>query len=937
MRFSRPFLALVTFLAAGLSGAGLQAAQTNQLVRVPQDAKTLDAAISRVADGGVIEMAAGTYPSPPSGFRISNLRKGFTVRAAAGATVAIDGGGSRSLLRFVNSDRGRGKRVTFQRIVFQNGYSADLNESGGVTLDKAEALFQSSSFLNNRAAATQTGGGAVKVLPGASATFVNCSFRGNSSPLRGGALVVRSSDVTIQGGDFTGNRTNLPGHDPGSFGGGIMVLDGTLSVTGTRFEGNEAGWIGGAIYAIGSWDHGSNVQVSRSTFVNNRAVADPCCVNPVPTSGGAIHAEDLTTLRVQGSLFVQNRADFGGGVDSYRADVELDGSVFQRNEANVGGAVSSLSVDFADSSTDNGAANRRPARLVVDRSLLQGGGAAPTSGGCILASGDTARAYGGGSVAPAGTLADNRSRVEIRNSVFSDCDAVDGTNGGFGGALAGNLIDLDLQDSMFLDSDARGPGAGGGALALKQDSTARIVRATFARDTAEKWGGAVFLSGSTVQMDGCRFYGNDVVPGFFEALGDSRGAALYSIPRVDPAHPSNVGGVVANSSFADSQGIPVWDVDPQTGPVNQMRYDGNRFEPTSFGDLVYVSTRFAPGGASVATLNALKSAAPNTQVFSLSEGALVAVPAPDGVGAAPAAPAASLLAYAWTGGSAALGSQGLGQRAGLLEVPPGSYTLAVDQAPAATVQATGACTAGSTLCLAGNRFRAEVTWKNGSVSAPARAVSISGDTGYFWFVDPANVELVVKVLDGRGINGSFWVFYGGLTNLAYTLTITDTATGAVKVYTNPAGKFASAGDTGAFPAPAGKVAAAPVSVAAAEAEPEIAGKAACDPSGLCLNGSRFQVEITWKDASGRSSAGHPVPLSGDTGYFWFTSPDNVEVVVKVLDARGLNGHFWVFYGALSNLGYTLTVTDTQTGMKKTYTNPPGRFASQGDTEALPGN
>jgi hypothetical protein len=299
-----------------------------------------------------------------------------------------------------------------------------------------------------------------------------------------------------------------------------------------------------------------------------------------------------------------------------------------------------------------------------------------------VAAGDDSRAYGGNGVTPAGTLDENRARVEIHNTVLSDCDVTD-PKGGFGGALSGNLVDLDLEDSMILDSDARGPGAGGGALALKQDSRAFIVRATFARDTAEKWGGALFLSGSALQMNGCRFYADDVVPGVFEGLGDSRGGALYSIPRLDPARPTNVGGVVANSSFADSPGIPVWDVEPQTGPANQMRYDANRFEPTPFGS-VYVSTRLAPRGASVATLNALKSAAPNSQVFSLSEGALVEVPSPNGVGAGAPAPGASILAYAWSGGWATIGPQELTQKAGLLEGPSGSYTLTVDGSPAAS-------------------------------------------------------------------------------------------------------------------------------------------------------------------------------------------------------------------------------------------------------------
>jgi len=57
-------------------------------------------------------------------------------------------------------------------------------------------------------------------------------------------------------------------------------------------------------------------------------------------------------------------------------------------------------------------------------------------------------------------------------------------------------------------------------------------------------------------------------------------------------------------------------------------------------------------------------------------------------------------------------------------------------------------------------------------------------------------------------------------------------------------------------------------------------------------------------------------------------------VIKVLDARAVNGRFWVFYGALSNVGYTITVTDTETGDAKTYRNELGSFGSVGDTAAF---
>jgi predicted outer membrane repeat protein len=705
MRVARtPPCVLVCFLSALVAGAAASEARvakpSNLLIRVPKDAKTLDAAIGRVGDGGVIEMAKGTYPSPPTGFSINNTRKGFTIRAAAGATVAIDGGGTRNLVRFVNSDRARGKKVIFQQITFQNGYSARLGESGGVTLSAAEALFRQCSFVNNRAANLMTGGGAVKALPGSSATFMNCSFHNNSSPLRGGAIVVRGADVTIQGGELVGNRTNLLNHQINSFGGAIVVIDGTLTVSGVRFDGNQAGWTGGAIYAIGNWDKGSTVSVSRSTFTGNLAVPDPCCVNPVPTSGGAIHAEDLTTLTVADSLFQRNGAAVGGAVDGYRADAEISGSVFQANNG-AGGAISMVSGDSADSSTAGGTINRRSARLVVTRSLLQGGPqASSTIGGCILAGGDGNRMYGDGGITPDGTLADNRAQVQIRGVVFSGCHVAAAADGGIGGALDGELIDLDLEDSMILDSDARGANAGGGALALRQESNALILRTTFARDSADKWGGALFLSGSTLLMDGCRFYGNDVVPGVSEGLSDSRGAAIYSIPSLNPARLRNVGGVLANSVFSENLGIPVWDVDPASGPTNEMRYDGNRFALTTFGDRVYVDNLASPGGANAGTLNVLvvdrgsrgvtaKSAVPNLQIGDPSEGDLRVVPSPAGVGAGTAAPTVSVLAFAWSGRSAVIGPVPL-QKTGLLDgATPGSYTLTVDGIPAATASATG--------------------------------------------------------------------------------------------------------------------------------------------------------------------------------------------------------------------------------------------------------
>ncbi|HEX3530830.1 MAG TPA: ELWxxDGT repeat protein [Thermoanaerobaculia bacterium] len=249
------------------------------------------------------------------------------------------------------------------------------------------------------------------------------------------------------------------------------------------------------------------------------------------------------------------------------------------------------------------------------------------------------------------------------------------------------------------------------------------------------------------------------------------------------------------------------------------------------------------------------------------------------------------------------------------------------------------------LCL-GGRFRVEADWQDfQGHSGRGGAVALTADTGTFWFFDAANAEVVLKVLDGRGANGHFWVFYGALSSVEYTLTVTDTQTGAVRRYFNPPGTLASVADTEAF-GPRGATvpgvvttgpaaSAAPATIERKETQAAPAGS--CVPSGerLCLNGGRFAVEAQWRRTGGSAGTGKAVPLAGgDTGYFWFFDAKNVEVVLKVLDGRPANGKFWVFYGALSNVDYTLTVTDTQTGAMKTYHNPNGRLASVADTGAF---
>jgi hypothetical protein len=118
--------------------------------------------------------------------------------------------------------------------------------------------------------------------------------------------------------------------------------------------------------------------------------------------------------------------------------------------------------------------------------------------------------------------------------------------------------------------------------------------------------------------------------------------------------------------------------------------------------------------------------------------------------------------------------------------------------------------------------------------------------------------------------------------------------------------------------------------------PAVAGRlsSGCNAAHLCLQQGRFEVAVEWTLPGGAPGSGQPVPLTDDSGAFWFFAGSNLELMVKVLDGRAVNGHFWVFYGALSDVEYTLTVVDTLTGAQRTYENPAGTMASRADTRAF---
>ena len=116
--------------------------------------------------------------------------------------------------------------------------------------------------------------------------------------------------------------------------------------------------------------------------------------------------------------------------------------------------------------------------------------------------------------------------------------------------------------------------------------------------------------------------------------------------------------------------------------------------------------------------------------------------------------------------------------------------------------AAGPCTPdGQSLCLGGSRFRVTAFWSSNGDSGAGHPVGVSTKSGYFWFSQPDNIEVFVKVLANCPASGGgyYAVYVNGLTHEGVTVLVTDTQTGNTHQYENPPGsRFQLSYDAGTF-------------------------------------------------------------------------------------------------------------------------------------------
>ena len=116
----------------------------------------------------------------------------------------------------------------------------------------------------------------------------------------------------------------------------------------------------------------------------------------------------------------------------------------------------------------------------------------------------------------------------------------------------------------------------------------------------------------------------------------------------------------------------------------------------------------------------------------------------------------------------------------------------------------GSCTTtATTLCLQG-RFIVSAKWRTNPTpgtrtDGDAKVVVAGANSGIFWFFSSDNWELMVKALNGCGLNSRYWLFSAATTNVFYRLDVFDQHALTNKVYFNYPGPPAPAlTDTSAF-------------------------------------------------------------------------------------------------------------------------------------------
>jgi hypothetical protein len=165
--------------------------------------------------------------------------------------------------------------------------STFIANQGGILSEDSTVHVSGSSFVDNTQSAV--------INVNTNGEYTDCSFEGNSTTSQGGAVVNGSGNLYFTGCRFSNNSATGDG-------GGAMWNEGVYSwatVTGCEFRSNDGGAAAGAIGA----DEGALVRVENSLFSDNRA-----------DYGGALHVKNGVAVVTNATFYLNEAAAAGDAI-----------------------------------------------------------------------------------------------------------------------------------------------------------------------------------------------------------------------------------------------------------------------------------------------------------------------------------------------------------------------------------------------------------------------------------------------------------------------------------------------------------------------------------------------------------------------------------------------------------------------------------------------
>ena len=481
--------------------------------------------------GGAIFSESGSNITIRNSTFTSNHALGYRKSFYFGGALYIDGTVDTTTTMIYNSS-------------FQNNTS---NQYGGVavvvktshvsydvfnaTIDKPNDSYgdislsiEASTFLNNRAMY----GGTVYLYNSNTAIY-DCTFQHNKAVIMGGVIASNASSfVLLESSHFAFNEAKRDG--------GVVSIHqySGVHVDTCVVEHNSVHSCGGAVFT----ELNSSAVFESSKFINNSAdggrggvamitanstarINDSSFSNNSANSGGVLYVQMISSVSVQSSHLVDNRADHDGAVAFLfgRSNITIIEGNFIHNEAGMEGG---------------GIKARNWSSVTIRNSTF---------------SHNLASVYGGAIHIKDSTIA------RINDSQFDHNSAIDG-----GAINAYSVCVIKIYRSNFSDNMAN---ITGGVISSKLDSNSSIISSRFCSNIARDIGAVVYSEDRTnITLDKSFFTNNSAIYGGVVAIrrtctlrvGDSE--VDLNIARADGgflySH-SNCEAVINNSSFRNNK------------------------------------------------------------------------------------------------------------------------------------------------------------------------------------------------------------------------------------------------------------------------------------------------------------------------------------------------------------------------------------------------